>query len=73
MNKLYDIHNNKNYFSGFDSDDGQLKGNTKFVKGSFKIKRDSTFYLQFVYNGYNRKLFIFEKNNLENKMMIDLD
>ena len=36
-------------------------GNTKFITGNLVIPKETVFTLNFVYNGFSEKLFIFEK------------
>jgi len=46
---------------------GKTYGNSKLIESNnLKISRDKVTYLYFVYNGFNKKLFIFEKDKFDN-------
>ena len=46
---------------------GKTYGNSKLIESNnLKISRDKVTYLYFVYNGFNKKLLIFEKDKFDN-------
>ena len=46
---------------------GKTYGNSKLIEfNNLKISRDKVTYLYFVYNGFNKKLLIFEKDKFDN-------
>ena len=59
---LLNLYNNS-YFSMVQTHVGTIHGNCRILNGGLKLASDKELTLFIVYNGYNQKLFIGEKDN----------
>ena len=57
---------NSNDYIGFGTFSGKIYGDPQLIQNHFKISRGTISYLYFVYNGFNKRLIIFEKDKFDN-------
>lgn len=73
-NLYYLCSNEKSYYSGVRTADGSYWGNKKLApKGLLKLDKDVVTHLYLVYNGYKKKLFVFEKEKFENRVYFEVE